>query len=93
MIVGTCLVDLRIPGCRSLKDKRQVLKALKDSIRRKFNISIAEIDHQDTWQRTLLGIAAVSSDVKFANQVVSKVIDAIESNTRVEVIDYKFEIR
>lgn len=93
MIIGTCLVDLRIPGCRSLKEKRQVVKALKDSVRRKYNISIAELDHQETWQRALIGVAAVSSDTRFANQVISKVINEIESNAKVEVIDYRLEMR
>lgn len=93
MIVGTCLVDLRIPGCRSLKEKRQIVKALKDSIRRKYNISIAELDHHDTWQRTLIGIAAISSNARFANQVLSKVVNVIEANTSVELIDYKLEMR
>jgi len=93
MIIGTCLVDLRVPGCRSLKDKRQVLKALKDSIRRKYNVSVAELDHQDTWQRTLLGVAVVSSDARFANQVISKVVNEIEGNPSVEVLDYSYENR
>ena len=93
MIIGTCLVDLRIPGCRSLKDKRQTIKSLKESIRRKYNVSIAELDHQDTWQRTLIGVATVSSDARFANQVISKVVDEIESNVNVEVIDYSYEAR
>ncbi|MFQ5906759.1 MAG: DUF503 domain-containing protein [bacterium] len=93
MIVGTCLLDLRIPCCRSLKDKRQILKALKESIRRKYNISVVEIDHHDVWQRALIGIAAVSPNTKCANRVISKVVNAIEANTRVEVIDYQFEIR
>jgi uncharacterized protein YlxP (DUF503 family) len=93
MIVGTCLVDLRIPGCRSLKEKRQTIKALKDSIRRKYNVSVAELDHQDTWQRSLMGIAVVSSDGRFANRVISKVVNEIEGNVKVEVIDYRYENR
>jgi hypothetical protein len=93
MIVGTCLVDLRIPGCRSLKEKRQIVKALKDSIRRKYNISIAELEHQDTWQRALIGIAAISSNARFANQVLSKVVNVIEANGSVQLIDYKLEMR
>jgi len=93
MIVGTCLVDLRIPGCRSLKDKRHILKALKESIRRKYNISVAELDHHDVWQRALIGIATISAETKFANQVISNVVNTIEANNRVEVIDYELEIR
>jgi uncharacterized protein YlxP (DUF503 family) len=93
MMIGTCLIDLRVPGCRSLKDKRQIIKALKDSIRRKFNVSVAELDHQDTWQRSLMGIAVVSRDARFANQVISKVVNEIEGNVNVEVIDYRYENR
>jgi hypothetical protein len=93
MIVGTCLLDLRIPGCRSLKDKRHVLKSLKDSIRRKFNVSIAEIDHLDSWQMASIGLAAAASDVRFANQVISKIVNTIEMNPSIQVIDYTVEIR
>jgi uncharacterized protein YlxP (DUF503 family) len=92
MRVGTCMVELHLPESRSLKNKRQVIKALKDRLRRKFNISIAEIDNRDRWQSAVLGIAVVSADGRFANEILSKSIDAIRNEHRVEVVDYSIEI-
>lgn len=92
MRVGTCIVELRLPESRSLKNKRQVIKALKDRLRRKFNISIAEIDEHDRWQSAVLGIAVVSADGRFANEILSKSIDTLQNEHRVEIIDYSIEI-
>ena len=54
MLVALCRFDLRIPGCSSLKEKRHVLKTLIASLRSKFNVSVAEVDHHELWQRTTL---------------------------------------
>ena len=60
--VGLLTLELHIAHSQSLKDKRQVLRSLKDRLRRRFNISIAEVGFQDTWQRSLVGVATVSAD-------------------------------
>ncbi len=60
--VGLLTLELRIAHSQSLKDKRQVLRSLKDRLRRRFNISVAEVGFQDTWQRSLVGVATVSGD-------------------------------
>ena len=93
MLIGSCTVDLHLPGNGSLKGKRQILKGLKDRIKKNFNVSITEIDHHDLWQRSLLGVAVVSRDAQFAHQVLSKVVDFIRSERRVELIDYYVEMR
>ncbi|MFQ6091878.1 MAG: DUF503 domain-containing protein [bacterium] len=93
MLIGTCIVDLHLPGSGSLKNKRYILRGLKDRIKKNFNVSISEIDHHNLWQRALLGVAVVSQDAHFAHQVLSKVIDFIRSEKRVELIDYSVEIR
>ena len=61
MRAALCSFDLRIPGCSSLKEKRHVVQSLKDRLRNKFNVSVAEIDHQDTWQRATLAAVTVAS--------------------------------
>ena len=93
MLIGACTVDLHLPGNGSLKGKRQILRGLKDRIKKNYNVSISEIDHHDLWQRSLLGVAVVSRDAQFAHQVLSKVIDFIRSERRVEIIDYFIEMR
>ncbi len=92
MVVGVLKVDLHIPGNNSLKGKRQVLRSLKDRMKGRFNVSVAEVAEEDLWQRAILGIAVVSNDRSHANQVLSKVVDLIESSASVEVVDYEIEL-
>jgi uncharacterized protein YlxP (DUF503 family) len=93
LVVGTCTVSLHIPGSGSLKSKRFVLKSLKDRIRHKFNVSVAEVDHFDLWQRATIAVAVVSRDGKFADQVISNVLNLIESDTKIDVIDIETDLR
>jgi len=60
--VGVLTLELRLENSHSLKDKRHVVKGLKDRLRRKFNVSVAEIDYQDLWQRALVAAVTVASD-------------------------------
>jgi uncharacterized protein len=60
--IGVLTLEIRVENSRSLKEKRHVVKSLKDRLRHKFNVSVAEIDYQDLWQRALVAAATVSSD-------------------------------
>jgi uncharacterized protein YlxP (DUF503 family) len=73
-------VSLHIPHARSLKDKRHVIKSIVDSARRKFNVSIAEVDDQDLHQRATLAVACVSNDQAQVHRVLEAVHAAIESH-------------
>ena len=88
--VGT--VELHLPDVDSLKGKRHVLKGLKEKVRHRFEVSVAEVNHQDTWQRATLAVACVSPDSRHANEVVSKALDFIEANVDGHVIDVQIEI-
>lgn len=93
MTIGVCLVRLRIPESHSLKDKRQVLKAMASRIRNRFNVSVAEVDDHDRWQSAALGVSCVSNSSQHANEVLSRVIDYIEgSHFDVEVLGYEVEL-
>ncbi len=70
MIVGLITWELHLAGCRSLKEKRHVLKSLKDRLHRRFNVSAAETDHQDLWQRAELTACVVSTDRTHAERVL-----------------------
>ncbi len=61
MNVGLCIIHIHLPGAQSLKDKRQVLRSLKDRLRGQFNVSVAEVDHQDLRQRITLGIVGIAA--------------------------------
>jgi uncharacterized protein YlxP (DUF503 family) len=89
MVVGVLQVELSIPSADSLKAKRMVLRSLKDRIRKNFNVSIAEVEDNDQWQSAVLAVAMVSNDKRFANQVLSKTVDFIESSRDLVVDDYQ----
>ena len=88
--VGT--VEIHLPDVGSLKGKRRALKGLKEKLRRRFEISVAEVDHQDAWQRATLALACVSGDSRHANEVISKAMDFIEDHVDGRVIETFLEI-
>ena len=74
--VGVLTLELRLEHAHSLKDKRQVVRALKDRLRGNFNVSVAEIDYQDLWQRAAIAVVTVSADHERANEVLRLVEEA-----------------
>ncbi|MFQ5354009.1 MAG: DUF503 domain-containing protein [Thermodesulfobacteriota bacterium] len=92
MVVGLCLITLRLHGNTSLKGKRSIVKSIKDKVRGHFNVSIAEVDMQDVLQRAEIGLAAVGNDRAFINSVIDKAIRKIEGLNRAEIIESRLEI-
>jgi uncharacterized protein YlxP (DUF503 family) len=92
MVVGLANIDIHIPESGSLKSKRHVLKSIKERIKNRFNVSIAEVGHNDLWQRTTLGVSIVANDKKFANQVLSKVVEHLHKENGLQIMDYSIEI-
>lgn len=91
MIVGLCRIDLFLPESRSLKAKRQVIKGLKDRIRNRFNVSIAEVEHQSLWQRATLGLAMVSEEKGYVDRTLRQVLNLVQAEPRLLVLDHGFE--
>lgn len=88
-------IALDVPGARSLKDKRQVVRSFKERVRARLGVSIAEIDHQDKLQRATFGVAVVSSDAAVCEELLEKVVamasslpHAILSDKATEVIPF-----
>ena len=92
MTVGSCKIELRIPESRSLKAKRRIVKSLRDRVRSRFNIGIAEVDRLDDWQRATLGVTAVSNDPRLVDETLSKVVNWIEASGEVLVVDYEIDL-
>lgn len=93
MNLGVCRLRLRLPENQSLKGKRKVLQSVISRVRGKYNLAIAEVDDQDTWQLATLGMACVSNDAQQCNQVLSKVVEYIsQSRLDLEILDYEIEI-
>jgi len=87
LLVALCRFDLRIPGVMSLKQKRHVVKTLTASLRSKFNVSVAEVDHQDLWQRATLAVSAVAGEGYHLKRVMHEVERHIDTFPAVEVLD------
>ncbi|HEX9976532.1 MAG TPA: DUF503 domain-containing protein [Dehalococcoidales bacterium] len=93
MHVGVCRIRLRLPENLSLKGKRQVIKSITARVENKFNVSVAEVDDNDSWQLATLGIACVSNDKRHTNEVLSRVVAFVNGGRfEVEVLDYAIEI-
>ena len=90
MVVGLLTLDLHVGESQSLKEKRMIMQRLKDALRRRFNVAVAEVgDDQDTWQRTRLGIAGVGQDRRYVNGQLSQVVEWMQSQRAVELTDYE----
>ena len=87
MVVGVLCIELFIPESGSLKSKRFVIKSLKDRLKNRYNVSVAEVDNADKWQRASLGIVAVSNEKKHLESMLGKALDLVYGDRRVEVID------
>lgn len=92
MIVGVCTVELFIPEGRSLKGKRQVLQSLKNRLREKFNLSVAEVGEQDLWQKSILGLACVANESAHVNQVLEQALNLIRGVPTIELVRSKIEL-
>ena len=93
MVIGIARVVLHIPGARSLKDKRQVMKSLVAQVQRQFGVSIAEIERHDQWQVGVIGIAHVSNDAGHSDEVIAKAVRAISSlRGDAELLDFETEV-
>lgn len=92
MFVGVCKIDLFIHASSSLKEKRFVVKSIKDKISNRFNVSVAEVDHLDKWQRAALGLATVTNDHKIIDHTFSEIIKLIESNGQAEIVSRNVQV-
>jgi len=92
VFVAAARVEIHVHGSQSLKQKRGVVSSIKQRVRNKFNVSIAEVGGQDTWQIAVLGMAAVSEEAQDARVRLEKAIDLIAELHLAEVIDQEVEI-
>ena len=92
MHIGILQFTLDIPHAESLKDKRSVVKSMKDRLRRRFNISIAEIDDHDTWDFATLGVVMTGTDPKYINGALDKVVNALDEWRDATLDDHQIEI-
>jgi len=87
VVVGVVTWELHLDGCQSLKDKRQILKSLKDRLHDRFNVSVAETAHQDLWQRAELSCCVVATDRTQAQSVINSADQFVAGNPQARIID------
>lgn len=92
MVVGVLRVRLAIFEALSLKDKRRVVKSLKDRLAARHNVSIAEVDDLDHRQAATIGIAMVSNDARFVQSALSKIVDEFRAYPHASLVDYDIEL-
>ena len=92
MIVGTLRVRLLLREARTLKDKRQVVTSIKDKLQNHFNVAVAELDHQDVWQRSVVGVVTVSTEEKHVREVLQKALDEADEILGSTLISQAIEI-
>jgi uncharacterized protein len=92
MPIGLLTLEIHIPDARSLKDKRQVIRSLKDRLRGQFNVAVAELDHQELWQRALVGVVSISGDAKHLEQSLQAVFAESERLLGRDLIGHEIEV-
>jgi uncharacterized protein YlxP (DUF503 family) len=91
MVIGVLTVELSIDDAFSLKEKRMVLNRIRDRVRQKFNVAIAEVEDNESWNHACLGVVTVSNERRYSNQVLSKVVELIESEHDCRLEDFTIE--
>lgn len=91
MIVAIGTFDLHFPEVHTLKEKRQILRCLLDRVKAKFNASIAEVDHNDLWQRGTIGVALVANDRTLLAKMAGRIEEILADHAQVEIKDYYWD--
>ena len=92
MVIGVCEIRLSMPGNRSLKEKRMILKSIKDRIHNRFNVSIAEVGDQEKWCRARLTAAVVAGSGAHAHKVLEAVVRQVEFRGDTVLLDYSIQM-
>jgi len=92
MIVGSLRVRLLVRESRSLKDKRQVVRSIKDKLRNSFNVSVAEVDEEDHRQLVVLGVAMVSNEAGHVRKTLEEIAAALRAHPVAEFVDHEIEV-
>ena len=92
MFVGIVRIELHLPGSTSLKEKRSVVHGLKERIRQRVHAAVAEVDHQDLWQRAALGVTVVSGERRQVDEQLQSVRRLVEGAYGAELLDWQEQL-
>jgi uncharacterized protein YlxP (DUF503 family) len=91
MRVGVLTLEIRLPYCHSLKERRAVLRKMRDRLRSRFNVAVAEVDHRDVWQSATVGVVSVSDSQAVLEAVLRKVLQESERILGDDVASYTLD--
>ena len=91
MPLGVLTLEIQLPYAHSLKDKRSVVQSLRNRLRARFNVAVAELDHQDVWQRATLGVASISNSQPLLESLLQQVLAESEKMLGQEVANYSLD--
>lgn len=86
-------MELSLPGTRDLKDKRRLVKGLVDRVQHRFRVSAAEVDHHDSWRRSAVAFACISTSSRHAHAVLARIASFVEHQDGIVLVDVQTEIR
>ncbi len=92
MTIGLLQISLLVPGARSLKDKRRVIKSLKTLVHNRYNCSVAEIGNKESWGRAQLAVCVVGDDSRFVNTQLNEIVRFAADRGGAELLDYQIEM-
>jgi len=92
MVIGLLSPELHLPGARSLKDKRQALRSLESRLRNRLNVAVAEVEHQELWQRARLAVVSVNTDHIHLEQTLQSALSEAEHAREIQVVDTQTEL-
>ncbi len=92
MVIGLLRLELHFPGAQSLKDKRQALRSLEQRLRKRHNVALAEVAHQDLWQRATLAVVSVNTDQVHLERTLSTVAGEAATDREIELVDQQLEL-
>ena len=91
MIIGCCQIEIHLPGSGSLKEKRRVIVSLRDRLRRRHNVSFAEVEHQELWQRAGLVVVSVAGDRRQLDRLFEIIRSEVTRTVPGEVVQFAVE--
>jgi uncharacterized protein YlxP (DUF503 family) len=91
MVVGVLTLDISIDGAFSLKEKRMTVNRIRDRVRQRFNVAVAEVEENEIWNAACMGVVAISNDQRHVNEMLSKVVAFVETIRDCEVEDFSIE--
>lgn len=91
MFIGALVFEIYIFESNSLKEKRMIINSLKDRLRKKFNVAVAELDYLDKWQRAALGIVTIANEHHVVENALHKIFTVLDSSNDYEITKYQFE--